>query len=262
MRFSRFLLLLVVGCGGGGGGSGDDDAPSLDVLPATVRVPAGRNQYFVADGATTWSVAEGDAGGTIDADGGYLAPTEPGTYHVRAENDDEWGEATVEVIDLALEVVVGTPGGPGSAIGSGSDARFASPYGIVSDGADTLFVSAADVIYQIDVTTGEVGILAGTPYQYGSDDGVGAAARFYSAFGLAYGDGVVYVAANGNATIRAIDVATREVTTIAGTVGVHGDVDAIGTAATFRAPFGLALSGDGAKLYVSDPAAATVRAVD
>lgn len=32
----------------------------------------------------TWAVAEGAAGGTISAEGVYVAPAAPGTYHVRA----------------------------------------------------------------------------------------------------------------------------------------------------------------------------------
>lgn len=59
----------------------------------------------------------------------------------------------------------------------------------------------------------------------------------------------LYVADSENNTIRKIVIATGLVTTLAGT-GTNGCLDAIGMAASFKRPYGIAT--DGSSLYVSD----------
>lgn len=132
----------------------------------------------------------------------------------------------------------------------------------IARGADgVLYVadSSANVIRKI-TTAGAVSTLAGTAGTSGSADGAGAAARFNQPGGLAVdGDGVVYVADTGNATIRKITSAGA-VTTFAGSPAKRGGVDGTGAAATFNGPSGLALDGDG-NLYVADTMNSTIRRI-
>ena len=91
--------------GGGGGLQVSLSAPSVTLAPgatfnftATVS-GAGSGQST----AVTWSVQEGAAGGTIDANGKYTAPSTVGTYHVVATSVADAtvaATATVTVTDL------------------------------------------------------------------------------------------------------------------------------------------------------------------
>ena len=92
-------------------------------------------------------------------------------------------------------------------------------------------------------------LLAGQPGGSGTVDGVGAAVHFSDPWTFAgNGAGTIYLA--DGSVIRAIDVASATVTTLAGSPGVIGAVDAVGPAAQFYQPGGLAL--DGGTLYVAD----------
>src|SRR5205807_446439 len=71
----------------------------------------------------------------------------------------------------------------------------------------------------------------------------------------------VYLADNGNATIRAVDIVSGAVSTVAGKAGFYGgdDGDAL-TMARFERPEGVFL--DGNILYISDGSGSTIRALD
>ena len=83
----------------------------------------------------------------------------------------------------------------------------------------------------------------------GYADGIGAAARFYLAYGIALDDGGnAYVADAVNNRIRRVAPDGR-VTTLAG--GTAGSQDGTGSQAQFRNPTGIARSPDGT-LYVTE----------
>jgi sugar lactone lactonase YvrE len=133
---------------------------------------------------------------------------------------------------------------------SGLQARFEGPSGVAQDAAGNIYVTDGPTIRKI-APDGVVTTIAGAPYQGGSDDGPGRAARFGGTVGIVAGtDGELYVADTGNATIRKISAA-GDVTTLAGTAGQYGDVDGVGAAARFRQPLGLALDAAG-NLLVAD----------
>jgi len=168
----------------------------------------------------------------------------------------------VRKIDIASGRVTTLAGGrSGSADGTGDAASFRKPWGIASDGTD-LFVSDSDnhTIRKIVIATGATTTLAGAAGQPGSTTDVkGAAARFNQPAGLAFAAGTLYVADSNNDTIRAIDVASTMVTTLAGSPGQLGSMDGMGAAARFNGPVGVAV--EGGVLYVTDQNNHTVRSV-
>ncbi len=107
----------------------------------------------------------------------------------------------------AALTIAGAPGLWGTADGTNSNARFASPASIALDAQGNLFVADAlgDTVRRItpmgaDWVVTTVGGLADAP---GSADGSGSAARFNQPAGIAVdGSGNLYVADTGNDTIR------------------------------------------------------------
>jgi hypothetical protein len=73
------------------------DPPRATLVPsATLRFSAGVTG--TADGAVAWSIAEGSAGGSIDASGVYRAPERAGRYHIVATSHaDATRSAAAEV---------------------------------------------------------------------------------------------------------------------------------------------------------------------
>jgi sugar lactone lactonase YvrE len=167
---------------------------------------------------------------------------------------------TIRKIVLAT-ATVSTIAGNAAATGNGVDgvgaaASFNGPEGVATDGAGNLFVTdfADSTIRKIVLATGAVSTFAGVAGTVGSADGIGAAASFNGPFGIvADGQGNLFVADSGNATIRKIVIATGAVSTFAGVAGVTGTVSGKGSAARFTAPVGIA--SDGTSLYVTDGSA-------
>jgi cysteine-rich repeat protein len=159
-----------------------------------------------------------------------------------------------------VTTTAGTAGVTGMADGTGAAAEFNSPSGIATDGT-SLFVSdtANCTVRQIDLSTWAVTTLAGNAGTCGHADAVGVAAEFNIAQDLAYDSGYVYVADTDNHCIRQIEVATGNVTTVAGTAATAGTTDGVGTAALFTEPRGITT--DGVNLYVADFGNHTIRQI-
>jgi sugar lactone lactonase YvrE len=165
--------------------------------------------------------------------------------------------------DGAVTTVAGSDSAQGFVDAVGTDARFNGPAGLFNDGAGTLYVADEHnaVIRAVDLATTAVRTYAGARSS-GSADGTGGQARFLGPEGLAASDRTVYVADTGNDTIRAIDLATGEVTTIAGAVGQPGSTDGAPGDARFDHPQGLALDDGAQALYVADTQNRRIRRVD
>lgn len=164
------------------------------------------------------------------------------------------GNNTIRKIVISTGVVttlVGTAGTHGSADGVGSAASFEGPEGITTDGTNLFVTDRYNcTIRKISIATGEVTTLAGIAGPAGASDGIGSTARFYLPSSITTDKANLYVTDQGNNTIRKIVIATKVVSTIAGTAGVQGSVDGIGKAAKFHNPQGITT--DGTNLYVSE----------
>jgi hypothetical protein len=178
---------------------------------------------------------------------------------------DSSNHAIRKIVTATAEVTtfVGRLSSAGSTDGVGSAARFQGPRGLASDDAGNLLLADSfnRTLRWIDSASGTVTTVAGLAENAGSQDGTAAEARFGFPVALAYDKrGTVYVADQGNSTIRKVVLATAAVTTIAGTAGAAGYVDGIGVAARFNAPSALALDGAG-NLFVADEASHTIRRI-
>ncbi len=86
--------------------SGASSGVTVTLTPAVVALqPAGSQQFTATVAGTSqtvlvWSVAEGDAGGSVSPDGLYTAPSVPGTYHVMGTHPPS-GVSAAAVITVA-----------------------------------------------------------------------------------------------------------------------------------------------------------------
>lgn len=115
----------------------------------------------------------------------------------------------------------------------------------------------------------QVGTVAGAAGAAGAADGVGEAARFDSPVGVvvlqtAPGNDArtAFIADTENATIRALDLETQTVSTVAGAAGELGDTDGTLSEARFRRPIAIAGRWSGSyTLFVADQASHTIRKI-
>lgn len=157
--------------------------------------------------------------------------------------------------------LAGSGGGAGWFDGPTAAARFRSPSGLTVDGAGNAFVADRynHTIRKVSAR-GVVTTLAGLAGVAGSADGKGSGAQFRQPASVVVdAGGNVYVADTGNSTIRKVTPA-GVVSTLAGTPGVWGAQDGVGSAALFGGPLGLALDGSG-NLFVTDSIYCTIRKV-
>jgi hypothetical protein len=167
------------------------------------------------------------------------------------------------------------------------------PDGIMT--ASTLKTSGGDIIlfnYPSDITTDGTNLYVTDTYDYvikkispangawisaalsgggtsGAFDGTGnilsatgavvttGTARFASPIGITTDGTNLYV--TDDDAIRKVDIATGNVTTLAGSAGAPGSIDATGTSARFNLP--LRITTDGNNLYVTDGSNYTIRKV-
>lgn len=147
-------------------------------------------------------------------------------------------------------------------------AGFGQSIGLALNGGGNLFVTnASDNTIRALVPGGTVTNYAGVPHtsvtptgEAGSTDGTGAAARFHVPRGLALdAAGNVYVADSANHVIRRI-TPLGVTTTLAGSAGQAGHVDAAGSGARFSNPYGMAIDAQG-NLFVTELGNRTVRRI-
>jgi hypothetical protein len=162
-----------------------------------------------------------------------------------------------------VTTLAGAAGSSGATDAVGTAATFSSPRAIAADSAGNLYVADTNnhTIRKIVIATGAVTTFAGTAGVSGSTDAIGTAARFNRPMGItADGAGYLHVVDSYNHTIRKIEIATANVTTLAGLAASSGSTDGIGAAARFQYPYGVTADGKG-NLYVSDSENKTIRRI-
>jgi YVTN family beta-propeller protein len=222
--------------------SGDPSAPGGAIQ--VVDVATGATTMLSAPKISGFAITP--AGIALDGKGHLLlaeAVVQPPTF-----TDPLVGSA-IDELDLKTQALSRIAGGSqGSADGVGSQAQFNGPAGLAFDGSNHLYVADTQngTIRVLDTQSATVTTLAGSPGSLGSDDGIGAQARFSAPTGLALdGRGHLYVADGGNGNVRVIDLSTRAVTTVAGAAGIHG-VRPGPLPALLNTPFGIAVTPQGA----------------
>ena len=153
---------------------------------------------------------------------------------------------TTEVVTLA-----GAPGQAGFRDGTGPEALFYEPNGIVLVGRALYITDTGNnVVRRLSLEDGAVTVTAGSPLEGGYRDGLGRAARFNGPTGLSTDGERLYVADTENHVIRQIEISTGRVTTLAGNPGERGGRNGKGRAASFNSPRGLYFN-EG-ELFVAD----------
>jgi sugar lactone lactonase YvrE len=222
----------------------------------------------VATGAVATLVGSAGNSGSVDGIGTAARLGAPnGIAYDGAGNllVSDYANSTLRKVSIATAAVTtlaGSAGLSGSADGTGSAARFNTPVGLSLDGGNLLVADYMDnTIRKLDLTTTEVTTLAGAASVSGSADGSGDAARFSLPAGMATdAAGNLFVADAGNNTIRRIAAGGDVVTTLAGSPGTSGSLDAVGTAAVFFSPFDVTCD-DSGNLFVADTGNHTLRAI-
>lgn len=154
-------------------------------------------------------------------------------------------------------------GGFGYLDGLGTHSLFNGLAGIAVDAAGNMYAADANnnTIRLITPagTNGLVSTLAGLPSNWGTNDGVGATARFYLPFGIASDTASnLYIGDQSGNLIRKI-TPDGTVSTLAGD-SFGGNHDATNANATLRQPSGVALDGAG-NIYVADAGNYEIRRV-
>jgi sugar lactone lactonase YvrE len=152
-----------------------------------------------------------------------------------------------------VSTLAGGASGTGSIDGTGANARFSIPFGIVKDSQGNFFISdnSSHVIRKM-TPAGVVTTFVGTSGLAGNANGTGASARFRSPTGLCIdASDNLYVAESSGYRIRKITPAGVVSNFVGSVSAVAGNVDGTGDAARFDIISGITIDAQG-NIYVAD----------
>jgi len=153
-------------------------------------------------------------------------------------------------------------GGESITDGPRATAMLAQPSGIASDGTKLYFVdSETSSVRTADLNpNGRVGTIVGQDlFVFGDVDGTEDKVRLQHPIGIAYQDGIVYIADTYNHKIKKILPNTRSSFTLLGS-GEAGHQDGPGHQAKFSEPSGISFAGG--KLFIADTNNHLIRVAD
>lgn len=232
------------------------DIRRLNLSTGAVTSVSGTSRIMGAlDGTASTGGFRGLTG--LTTDGAYLYAADMPANAIRR----------VSLADGSISTFSGQLNLAGYQEGIGSGALYNGPRGVIELNG-YLYVSdtANNLIRRIDIASGQSSQVAGAPLgATGFDPQISAsvsnAAKFEQPKGVATDDGIIYYVADAGAhVIRKIDLNANTVVTIAGTTYRSGNVDGIGTAASFNVPWGLLKEGN--YLYISEQSGHRIRRMD
>lgn len=228
----------------------------VDRTNSSIKTIAGRIQAFDA-GPTP--VPPASAGGEVDEDP-LAAETSKVNLHAVTQQADLSGTVRYIATGSAPAARFGGDGGPAD------QALLNFPTAIVVDRAGHLYI--ADTlnhrVRRVDAVTGVITTVAGLGKpRYVGDGGLAVEAGLNEPAALALSnDGILYIADQSNNRIRAVDLATGMIHTVAGTgTAAYNGEGLTATETDLAGPSGLALALDGT-LYIADCFNGRIRAVD
>lgn len=143
--------------------------------------------------------------------------------------------------------------------------RFVEPHSIAVDENNKFYItdSADHRVFKYDSDNGALTGLAGVSGQFGTNNGPGFVARFFSPKGLALARSGLIVADSGNHLLRFLSLtgSVSVVTNFAGTPGTPGLLDGPVATARFNNPIGLATDAAG-NIYVADSKNNAIRKIN
>ena len=227
----------------------------IDIKTQCIRTVAGRIQGGETGTKTVppVPVAEG-------VDGDPFAESGPVNLHAVTQQSDLSGTVRYVATGAAPVTRFSGDGGPAE------EALLNFPTAVVVDRAGHLYI--ADTlnhrVRRVDAATGMITTVAGLgrPRCFG-DGGLAEEAGLNEPAALAVSDeGVLYIADQSNNRVRAVDLTTGVICTVAGTgmAGYNGD-GAAAVETALAGPSGLALASDGT-LFIADSFNGRIRAVD
>jgi sugar lactone lactonase YvrE len=164
------------------------------------------------------------------------------------------------ITTIAGDGTAGSKGDDGPAI----DAELEAPIAIASDAAGNVFIADAGNhrIRRVDALAHTIVTVAGTGTPGDSGDGGDArAAQLDSPSGIAVSAQSVVIADTGNQRVRAVDLGTGIITTLAGTGEIGFSIDGTNAAqARLDHPAGVAIDASGA-VYIADKGNCLIRRV-
>ena len=180
------------------------------------------------------------------------------------------GNNVVRAVNLSTGVISTVAGnGTGGYSGDGAaatSARLDDPTGVAADAAGDLFIadSGNNVVREVNLSTGAISTVAGNGTGgYRGDGGAATSAELYDPTGIAVDSaGNCFIADSSNGVVREVNVATGQISTVAGsgTWGYSGDGGAA-TSAELSDPTAVAVDAAG-DFFIGDSLHNAVREVD
>ena len=238
---------------------------AMSVNPATLTPGGPRNVTITGSGFAGGSISVSVDGSGVIVTNVYVVNDSTLVATLALDPTTALGSRAIHVTtpangtrSLTLTIAVPT-------VGEGTQLRVSTlstrspihPSAIWGDGTNLYIAENQHLVKKVVLATGEVIPLAGDPSAYGSRDGIGSAAQL--SINAIWGDGI-YLYLSERRAIRRLELATNEVTTVAGSNSVVGTADGVGSQARFA--YARGIWGDGANLYVTDSDASSVRKIE